>query len=54
MNIKLVLTSSTGGKRKIRLEEVEELRETGVGLIERALLAPNADIEGFSRLGFNK
>lgn len=42
------------GKRRIKPEEVEELRQAGPKLIERALLFPDADREGFKRLGFGE
>jgi len=40
------------GKRRIKPEEVEELRQAGPKLIKRALLSPDVDKEGFRRLGF--
>lgn len=50
----IALNAVLGGKRKIRQEEVEKLRETGMRLIDRALLSPDVDAEGFSRLGFER
>lgn len=40
------------GKRRIKPEEVEELRQAGPKLIEKALLSPDVDREGFRKLGF--
>jgi len=46
------LSRVLNGKRRIKPEEVEELRQAGPKLIEKALLSPDVDREGFRRLGF--
>jgi len=48
------LSRVLNGKRRIKPEEVEELRQAGPKLIKRALLSPDVDREGFKRLGFGK